>query len=301
MKIQDVNAFLAVVKYGSFTSAAEKMFTTQPTISWQISSLEKELGHPLLYRGKGIHQTTLTEAGKIFYPQAQKWAQLWAETEELLSAPNKETYRFCCVPTIAPNCFPAVQKGFETHMPSCALTMYARVSSGCFEEVEHGKFDSGLICSIQPASTLQIEPLIREKMLFVCRDDAPYPEEVRVRDLDIGDYVFAEWTIEMDAWMKYNFGNNVKPYFRASTLISPSAFFSRPEVWMTVPASAYQCMPAGFRICQLDAEPPRRLGYLISKYPQREPHHSFLRSVLIEHFSTVPYVELLATENGPKG
>ncbi len=57
-----VRAFLAAVEQGSLSGAARVLGQTQPTLSRQITSLEKELGILLLERGtRGL---TLTEPGK---------------------------------------------------------------------------------------------------------------------------------------------------------------------------------------------------------------------------------------------
>ena len=53
IKLNHIKIFLAVVEYGSFTIAAEKLYMTQPFISKSISHLEQELGLYLLIRGNG--------------------------------------------------------------------------------------------------------------------------------------------------------------------------------------------------------------------------------------------------------
>ena len=63
MDFYRIECFLAAAETGSMTKAAEKMCVTQPSMSFQIRELEKELQIPLFERDyKGIK---LTEAGKI--------------------------------------------------------------------------------------------------------------------------------------------------------------------------------------------------------------------------------------------
>lgn len=58
MEFKQIEAFVNVVKYQSFSKAADATFLTQPTISSHIISLEKELGLILLDRtGKAILPT----------------------------------------------------------------------------------------------------------------------------------------------------------------------------------------------------------------------------------------------------
>ncbi len=68
MDFKQIEAFVNVVKYKSFSKAAEATFLTQPTISVHIRRLEDELGVILLDRqGKEI---TVTPMGKTFYKYA---------------------------------------------------------------------------------------------------------------------------------------------------------------------------------------------------------------------------------------
>ncbi len=65
MDFKQIEAFVNVVKYKSFSKAADAMFFTQPTISTHVSNLENELGVKLLNR-KG-RKIELTPQGSVFY------------------------------------------------------------------------------------------------------------------------------------------------------------------------------------------------------------------------------------------
>ena len=55
MKLSQIRSFVAVAKYGKFSSAAVELDLTQPTVSHAIATLEKDLGVQLLFRGqKGV-------------------------------------------------------------------------------------------------------------------------------------------------------------------------------------------------------------------------------------------------------
>ena len=66
METQQLKGFVAVAKYGSFSQAAEKTFRTQPAITLQVQSLEKELGVKLFDR-LGPKKITLTSEGEILF------------------------------------------------------------------------------------------------------------------------------------------------------------------------------------------------------------------------------------------
>ena len=65
MEFKQLQSFVAVVDYGSFTRASEKLFISQPTISTHIRQLEEEFQSCLLVRTtKSIE---LTPRGQEFY------------------------------------------------------------------------------------------------------------------------------------------------------------------------------------------------------------------------------------------
>lgn len=70
MNIQNLNCFIAAATYGSFTTAAKKLYLSQPSLSKNIESLENELGVKLFVRNnKGV---TLTDDGIELLDQASK-------------------------------------------------------------------------------------------------------------------------------------------------------------------------------------------------------------------------------------
>ena len=77
MDLQSLNIFIQVAELNSFTRAAEKLGYSQPTISFQIKQLEKELGVQLFDRVG--HTVSLTEAGKSALHYAQSICQLSQE------------------------------------------------------------------------------------------------------------------------------------------------------------------------------------------------------------------------------
>ena len=77
MDIRSLNIFMEVAELGSFTKAGEKLGYSQPTISFQIKQLEKELGVSLFDRIG--HTVSLTDAGRDALRYAQNICHLSQE------------------------------------------------------------------------------------------------------------------------------------------------------------------------------------------------------------------------------
>ncbi len=63
-----MRAFVATVKLGTLSRAAESLYLSQPSISLQLQALERELGLELMQRSR--RRINLTDAGEALYELA---------------------------------------------------------------------------------------------------------------------------------------------------------------------------------------------------------------------------------------
>ena len=68
-RLKQLRAFCHIVKFGTLARAGEALFLSQPSISLQLSALEKELGARLLERARP--RFVLTREGQILYELAR--------------------------------------------------------------------------------------------------------------------------------------------------------------------------------------------------------------------------------------
>ncbi len=70
MELSQLEAFLAVIREGSFSAAAKALYRTQPAISQTIKRLEDEVGRPLFDRAS--RRGLLTDAGRVLAVHAER-------------------------------------------------------------------------------------------------------------------------------------------------------------------------------------------------------------------------------------
>jgi DNA-binding transcriptional LysR family regulator len=80
MTFDQLVAFLAVAREGSFTAASASLHKSQPAVSKLVRNLEDELGVELFDRGS--YRAALSDAGRLFYERA---AAVVEETDALRS------------------------------------------------------------------------------------------------------------------------------------------------------------------------------------------------------------------------
>ncbi|NIC04583.1 LysR family transcriptional regulator [Billgrantia bachuensis] len=79
-----IEAFVEVVRLGTFAAAARQLQVSNSHISRQVAQLEQELGLPLLYRT--TRQIHLTDAGERYYARCRELLDGFREAENALQS-----------------------------------------------------------------------------------------------------------------------------------------------------------------------------------------------------------------------
>lgn len=145
MNLTQLEGFLAVVHEGSLTKAAEKLYLTQPALSFQVKALEEELGQTLFERdGK---QLRLTNAGHVLQERARQILDLVAQTRQDVTG-LKELQRGQL--TIGANettslyILPPVIQAFCERFPGVEIHLTLRQSAEVVRLVAEGEVDFGI-------------------------------------------------------------------------------------------------------------------------------------------------------------
>ena len=119
MESKKLEALLMAADLGSFTKAAEVLGYTQSGLTHMMNSLEREVGFPLLERGR--HGVRLTEAGERLAPLMRSLLRAGAalsDAVEQLSASRSETIRVAAYASLAMHWLPAIIQRFRAENPT---------------------------------------------------------------------------------------------------------------------------------------------------------------------------------------
>ncbi|MEG0898851.1 MAG: selenium metabolism-associated LysR family transcriptional regulator [Oscillospiraceae bacterium] len=168
MNFRQLEAFVYVIKYRSFSKAAEAIFISQPTVSVHIGSLEDELGVPLIVRApKGIFPT---EAGKIFYGHAMQILKLRDKSIEEI---KKYSDKVCGSLEIASSTVPAqyiipeVLPQITKEYPNIFVSINQLDSNGVVERVENMQVEVGICGTKIDKGTCDFQPFVMDELVLI--------------------------------------------------------------------------------------------------------------------------------------
>ena len=175
MYLNQIEAFVAIVKYKSFSKAANQLYLSQPTISAYIKSLEADLGIQLISRT--TKDVILTEAGATFYKYALDILQVRDSAYQKMQHFSKE---LAGTITIAASTFSSqyilpdmVAKATATH-PELHFHILQMDNRSIIESVENSDVDFGIGESNASKSVCRFDPLIEEKLILITPNTPKY-------------------------------------------------------------------------------------------------------------------------------
>lgn len=135
MEIKTLKSFIAVATLKNFSLAAKQLHSTQPTVSRQISELERNVGVKLLIRT--THGVELTEAGKCLLIEAAEILNNDTKVIEKLREISGVNTKYINIGYLASAC-----AEFLPRMVNIYLKLYPDVKLQLFEMTTPEQFDA---------------------------------------------------------------------------------------------------------------------------------------------------------------
>lgn len=158
MELRHLRYFVGVAEALSFTKAAEKLHTAQPSLTRQIKDLEEELGVRLLNRTK--QKVSLTDEGRSFLADAKRLLALAAETVESVRRLHSGEVRALNIGYVS-NLFydllPRTLASFRQLFPTVSVNLFDMSCGEQFRALEDGKLDLGFVGLHEPIARRGLE------------------------------------------------------------------------------------------------------------------------------------------------
>ena len=169
MFFEDISAFVAVVRAGSFSKAAIDACVAQSALSRRVKRIESRMGTVLLERNaRGI---ALTEPGKLFLSRVEKIVDEISDMEANLSSFVKEPagkVRIAFPPRSSGLLAPRVYKRKLDKLPLVQLEFLEGSPSQVHGWLGRGEVDIALVYNSEIGPDYEIMPVMTERLHLFC-------------------------------------------------------------------------------------------------------------------------------------
>lgn len=175
MEIRELEYFLAVVREGTISAAAQSLHVAQPSLSRQMRELERKIGKKLFVRGN--RSITLTEEGRILEKRANEILMLLRKTKnEIRSSQNElsgDIY-IGAAETKAVRFITRAAASLRSNSPNVRFHIASGDTNDTLFQLEHGLIDFALLFA--PADEKKYHSIwfpVSDRWVAVMRKDHP--------------------------------------------------------------------------------------------------------------------------------
>ena len=174
MQIKQLEAFVNVIKYKSFSKAAEAIFLSQPSISAYISSLESELDGKLIIRS--TKEVYPTDAGRKLYIYANEILKTLERAQaEIKSVQTEVNGVLSIAASTVPSKYllPDIFSNLLRDYSGLKFKLMQSDSSDTIKHIENMDAELGVVGTEIYDGKCVFEPFIEDKLVLI----APMTEE----------------------------------------------------------------------------------------------------------------------------
>ncbi|WP_227934826.1 selenium metabolism-associated LysR family transcriptional regulator [Alkalihalobacillus deserti] len=195
MNLKRIHTFILLIDHKSFSTVGDILNISQPGVTKQIQTLEKELGTSLLYRDS----LEPTDAGRLVYRKGKSLLYDWQKLEEKCRAfENHLTGLLKVGASSIPSTYivPTILKQFLNQHPQIEINLSVYESDEVLDMVQNEKLDIGFIGSKPQTEGLKSTLIARDRLLLIGPPDS---EEIKGFE-DIKDFPFIFRTARSGTW-----------------------------------------------------------------------------------------------------
>ncbi len=191
MDFENINTFLEVWRQRSFSRAGKKLGITQPAVSAQIRSLEKEIGEPLFDRKGG--RVTFTAAGRVFEPFAERALEsqrhILMMIAEQRRSPRGEI-SLSAQETTSLYVLPSIFVAFQRQYPKVGLRIERAGRSRTLEALLNREVDFGVVSLPVTDRRFMVETIHEDELVLTVPIGHPLGQIVNPTAKDLAKHRF---------------------------------------------------------------------------------------------------------------
>lgn len=185
MEFKQLEAFVAVVDYNSFTEAARHLYLTQPTISAHIHSLEKELNSRLIIRT--TKHITVTQRGLQLYDSAVHMLSMRSHLIEEFTGTQQKIIDLSASTIPSSYLLPELLSEFAKSEPNLHFHVWQSDSGEAVQKVLQGTVDFGLVGTKTAHDSCEFVPFCQDALVIATPVTETYLR-LKERGADFSDF-----------------------------------------------------------------------------------------------------------------
>ncbi len=193
MTLQQLKYLRVLARTLHYTQAAELLHVTQPSLSYAISSLEKELGVILFQRE--ARRIALTEKGHAFLQTVEKSLDILEDGIQQISPTikrQKRPIRLGIIKSLAHSFIPMAVEEFMTHqgLTQPAFELVKGNNTLFCQEIKNGNLDLAITAKIP--QNLYCQGLFPQQLHLIASEKHPFAsrEGIYLRELDRQPFIY---------------------------------------------------------------------------------------------------------------
>lgn len=188
MELKHLRAFVVLAQELHFGRAAAQLSIVQPALSMQIKLLESGLGVRLLDRNR--HSVALTEAGRVFLPEAQATLHQATRAADAARASSRGEIgqvRLGFVSSVLPQWLPELIRAVHQRYPRLELELKDMPGPDQAIALKSGLLDFGLMRLPAAHPGIQTRAVLHESFCVALPVDHPLAAQASIQPADLLD------------------------------------------------------------------------------------------------------------------
>jgi LysR family hca operon transcriptional activator len=263
MELRHLRYFVAVADAGSLTVAAQRLHTSQPSLSRQVRDLEDEVGTQLLTRrARGID---LTLAGRAFLDHARSvLSQVEAATEAArrVAHPAKPCFTLGFLTGHELRWMPEALQILHDELPNVDVRISSQYSPLLADGLSKGRIDAAVLRRERGVPELAYRLLVKEPLMVILPTDHHLAalKAISPRDLVGETFVIVSDTapvlrVVIDNYLKRS-GVNITPAHEADHLAMGISLIASTRGVGMLPAYIQNFLPSSLTSRPLKGDTP---------------------------------------------
>jgi DNA-binding transcriptional LysR family regulator len=171
-RIRQLQCFLTLSELLNYGKTARTLYMSQPTITFQIKSLEEAFGVKFFERDR--QHVRLTDAGCAFREYAKSIMDTLDSAQECLSGLHTRLrLRVSCGPVGQFILLPAVIRALTAEYPEFELEVIELTTEQSMVHLSEGKLDALLMVGALPIEGLRYDPICKEELVAMVSRGSP--------------------------------------------------------------------------------------------------------------------------------